>query len=390
MFGIAPWSTRSGKTSMKPSSIAAPGECSNARSGSRYATTATAAMIHQVAGASTAAEGRCAAPPYRIARRRHRSRAQDCNRARLASMRVAVGGRLLQSGAWPRSPRSRRSTGSKRAGRRCGRNTAPTGSTARARARRDLLDRHAAADGERLAAHGFGLRLRADRFHRALPAHARPARLLPDGLGRQRPAHRAPRAELLRRALRTAPAVRPRVRPAREAGQGRRADLAAELPRAVRAAGRGGRSRVRGAVAPARAVGRLEPDLHDRRARGAAHESARVPAQPRARRGVPGRPRRRSGTSTSALRSRRPSSRTARCRARTTRCASTRPTVPATCSSTRPGPSCSPRASQSSPIPTTPATSRCSAPKWSRRCTACACRSSRTTSPIPRREPASR
>ena len=66
-------------------------------------------------------------------------------------------------------------------------------------------------------------------------------------------------------------------------------DLAAELPRAVRAAGRRGRSRVRGALAPARALGRLEPHVHDDRARGAAHEPARVPAQPRARRGVPGR-----------------------------------------------------------------------------------------------------
>ena len=54
-------------------------------------------------------------------------------------------------------------------------------------ARRDLLDRHAAADGERLAAHGLGVRVRADRHDRPVPADARPRGLLPDGLGRQRP-----------------------------------------------------------------------------------------------------------------------------------------------------------------------------------------------------------
>ena len=40
------------------------------------------------------------------------------------------------------------------------------------------------------------------------------AGLLPDGLGRQRPAHRAPGAELLRRALRPEPPLRPRLRAA--------------------------------------------------------------------------------------------------------------------------------------------------------------------------------
>ena len=52
--------------------------------------------------------------------------------------------------------------------------------------RRNFLDRHAAADRQRVAAHGFGVRLRADRRARPLPAHARPRGLLPDGLGRQR------------------------------------------------------------------------------------------------------------------------------------------------------------------------------------------------------------
>ena len=51
-----PCSTRSGKTSMKPSSIAAPGACSSVR-GSRYASTATPTMIHQAAGIRAAIRG---------------------------------------------------------------------------------------------------------------------------------------------------------------------------------------------------------------------------------------------------------------------------------------------------------------------------------------------
>ena len=47
---------------------------------------------------------------------------------------------------------------------------------------------------------------------RPLPAHARQGRLLPDRVGRQRPAHRTPSPELLRRSLRSEPAVRRRVR----------------------------------------------------------------------------------------------------------------------------------------------------------------------------------
>ena len=61
--------------------------------------------------------------------------------------------------------------------------------------RRGLLHRHPPADGVGLAAHGIGLRLRADRRHRPLPAHAGLEALLPDGLGRQRAADRAPGAE---------------------------------------------------------------------------------------------------------------------------------------------------------------------------------------------------
>ena len=80
--------------------------------------------------------------------------------------------------------------------------------------RRGIRDRHAAADGQRLAAHRPRVQLHPHRHHRPLPAHARQERLLPDRVGRQRPGHRAPRAELLRRALRSVAAVRPRLRPA--------------------------------------------------------------------------------------------------------------------------------------------------------------------------------
>ena len=121
----------------------------------------------------------------------------------------------------------------------------------------DLVDRHSPADRQRLAARRPRLQLHPHRLRRPLPADARPARLLPDGLGRQRPADRAPGAELLRRALRPVAALRPVVHPAREAGQGPGAGLAAQLRRAVHAADGGGRARLRAALAPGRPVGRL-------------------------------------------------------------------------------------------------------------------------------------
>ncbi len=68
-------------------------------------------------------------------------------------------------------------------------------------ARARVRDRHAATDGQRLAARGARVLLHAHRSDRALSADARDGGLLPDGLGRQRPADGAPRAEPLRRAL---------------------------------------------------------------------------------------------------------------------------------------------------------------------------------------------
>ncbi len=159
-------------------------------------------------------------------------------------------------------------------------------------ARERLLDRHAAADRERLAARRARLLLHPHRPDRALPADARQGRVLPDGLGRQRPADRAPGAELLRRPLRPLAAVRPRLHPAREAGpEAAGADQPSELHRAVRAARRAGRGGLRAAVASRRPLRRLARALHDHRLEGADREPARVPAQLRPRRGLPpGRP----------------------------------------------------------------------------------------------------
>ena len=186
-------------------------------------------------------------------------------------------------------------------------------------ARRGVRDRHAAPHGERLAARRPRVLVHAHRHHRPLPAHARPRGLLSDGVGRQRRAHRAPGAELLRRALRSVVALRPRVRTAGEAGEAGDPDQPPELRGALRPPRRGRRAEVRGAVAHARSLGRLVDDLHDdRRTRRGGPRSARScacwpGARPTSRR------RRRSGTSTSAWRCRRPSSKTASCRAPTTR-----------------------------------------------------------------------
>ena len=114
-------------------------------------------------------------------------------------------------------------------------------------------------------------------------------RVLPDGVGRQRPADRAPRAELLRRPVRSVAAVRPVVRAAGYAAQAARVGVAAELRRALRAADGGGREGVRAPLEDARAVGRLVDDVRDDRSPVAARQPAGVPAPPDTRPGVSGR-----------------------------------------------------------------------------------------------------
>ena len=157
------------------------------------------------------------------------------------------------------------------------------------------------------------------------------------------------------------------------------------------AARRRGREGVRGAVAPPRAVGRLVADLHDdRRARRGARRSARSCAtSPAARRTRPRR--RRCGTSTTAPRSRRPSSKTARlpgayhARALPRGRRRGRHRHRDDAARAAPGVRRAGRASRRRALPADR-----SAPRCARRCSACACRSSRTGSPIPRRAPASR
>ena len=99
-----------------------------------------------------------------------------------------------------------------------------------------------------------------------------------------------------------------------------------------------GREGLRGAVAHARPVGRLEAALHDdRRRRPQTRQPARLPAQLRPRRGLPRRRRRRCGTSPSRPRSPRPSSRRGSTPAPTTGSPSTGPTAtPVYIETTRP------------------------------------------------------
>ena len=133
---------------------------------------------------------------------------------------------------------------------------------------------------------------------------------------------RAAGAELLRRALRSVAAVRPRVRAARTSRASRRSRSAARTSWSCATAWwwRTSRSsRSCGARSASRSTGR-SPTRPSASAPGG-RRSARSCATWRGARRT-SRRRRRSGTSTSAWRCRRPSSKTASCRAPTTRCAS--------------------------------------------------------------------
>ena len=256
-------------------------------------------------------------------------------------------------------------------------------------ARTGLRHRHAAADGERLAARRARLLLHPHRRHRALPAHVRQGRVLPDGVGRQRAADRTAGPELLRRPLRSVAAVRPDLRAAGEAGQAGDLGVAAELHRAVRAPDRRGREGVRGAVAAARPVGRLVDDLRDDQPRLAARVAARLP-QPAAQ--GPRLPARGADAVGRRLPHRRRPGRARGSRAagRVPQAALRPSTAAIRSRSRRRGPSCCRPASRWSRIPTTSATSRCSAARCGRRSSTCPCRSSRIRWPAPTRAPASR
>ena len=147
-----------------------------------------------------------------------------------------------------------------------GRPTAPTASTGPTPASRGLLDRHAAADGVRLAPRRPRVQLHPHRHRRPLPAHAGQERLLPDGLGRQRPAHRAPGPELLRRPLRPVAALRPRLRRRpTSAGKEPLPISRPQLRRAVRAAHRRATSRPSRSCGAASACPSTGATLHHHR-----------------------------------------------------------------------------------------------------------------------------
>ena len=191
---------------------------------------------------------------------------------------------------------------------------------------RGLLDRHAAADRQRIAARRTRVLVHAYRPHRAVSADARQGGVLSDGMGRQRPADRAPRAELLRRALRSVAAVRSVVHAAGAAGEAAALGVASELHRALRPPDRRRREGVRAPVEDARPVGRLVDDLRDDRHARAARVAAGVPAPARSAAWPIRSKRRRCGTSTSRRRSRRPSSKIASCPAPITASSSACPT----------------------------------------------------------------
>ncbi len=147
-------------------------------------------------------------------------------------------------------------------------------------ARRGVLDRHPASDGERIAAHRARDVVLAHRPHGPLPADARQGGLLPDGVGRQRPQRGAPRPAGHRHDRRPDPPLRPGLPAAREGRpQGpSHPGQPAELHRPLRAGGPAVRSGVPRAVGHPRALGRLGPHLHLDRSQGRPHLAARVPA----------------------------------------------------------------------------------------------------------------
>ncbi len=206
--------------------------------------------------------------------------------------------------------------------------------------RRRVRDRHAAADGQRVAARRARVLLHPHRRRsRAFSAcAARPSSIRWAGTTtgcRPNAGCRTTSASAAIRRCRTIPAFVPPDKPGKQPMPG----VAAELHRALRPSDRGRREGLRASVALAGAVGRLVDDLRDHRSPGAAGVAAGVPAP--AQRGswpISSR-RRRCGTSISGPPSRRPSSRTASSRAPITGFASPGPTAAASSRSKPPAPS---------------------------------------------------
>ena len=196
-------------------------------------------------------------------------------------------------------------------------------------ARAGVLDRHAAADGERLAARRARLLLHAHRHGRPLPADARAARCSTRWAGTTtacRPSA-ACRTTTACAATRRSPTTRTSLRPPSRRTRSR---SPISRPNFVELCLRLTESDEQAFEELWRTLGlsrRLVDDLHDDRTRSrSASRSARFSACWRAASPTSSR-RRRCGTSTSRRRSRRPSSRIASARARCTGCASTRPTA---------------------------------------------------------------
>ena len=198
------------------------------------------------------------------------------------SLRRGVAPRSWQ--AYPTGPRWR---GSRSGGRR-GREADGVYRFDRTRAHAGgLLHRHAAAHGQRVTARRARVLVHPHRHRRPVPPDARRRGVLPDGVGRQRASHRAPGPEPLRGPLRPVAALPGRLRRSRPARRPAAAGEPAQLHRAVPPPHRRRRGRLRGAVAAARAVGRLELTLRHHRRAVTAGRPAGLPPQPGPRRGLP-------------------------------------------------------------------------------------------------------
>ena len=201
---------------------------------------------------------------------------------------------------------------------------ASTGSPPAA-ARRGLLDRHAAADGQRIAPRRPCVLVHPHRSSSPVfsGCAARPSSIRWDGTTTACRPSAACRTTTACAAIRLSRTIRRSA--AGAAAQAAAVSVAAELHRALRSADEGGRKGFEHLWQTLGPVRRLVDDLRDHRQAGAARVAADVPASAASAVSPTRSKRRRCGTSISRPPSRRPSSRTARCRARITGSSSSGP-----------------------------------------------------------------